>query len=101
MPTTNALQPMMDPPRIFIDATSLDFGYSSIGTKKSLSFNINNEGELPLKVNMTVGNPDQYDVMDSTSITVLPWTLRAVVVSFMPNIADTFVDTLSILSNDS
>jgi hypothetical protein len=79
----------------------LEFGYSAIGSENSLSFTIDNTGGLPLEVTLVLSNSDQFSVIDSSLITVLSQERRVVTVVFIPTVVATFMETLTIFSNDA
>ena len=88
------------PPEILVSTNTLDFGSILLGSDSTKSFTIENIGiETLLISNITTSN-SSFTINGSTELSIPNNGSSEVSVTFSPNSAVTYLDTLTIVSND-
>ncbi|MCS5660640.1 MAG: choice-of-anchor D domain-containing protein, partial [Dehalococcoidia bacterium] len=84
---------------IVLNTPSLDYGYVTEGTESGLGFWISNEGVADLTIS-SIANQTEFFSLSPDQTTIVPGDSVAVSITFSPQTVETYLDTVTILSND-
>ncbi len=86
-------------PELSVSTNNLDFGEVQLGATSTLSFTLENTGTAPATVSGLESALADFAVQGPDSLTLAPFTSRAISVSFAPGELGAFAQTLTLANN--